>query len=183
MNKRRLKLIIIIIIFITFISAMISSLPDKSTDMSKLIEKSLSKQYKKNTQIAIFDTNKVSNYKIAGFTEVGSDKCGFAVLKQDSDSRFKLISIKRFDKLMKRALDTYVEYIDLKDEKYELGFEQYLVILSTNPELSRITMTVDDGKPIYKEIKSTPSLTVFEYPIGATQAEYLFFDKAGNLLR
>ncbi|EPR07737.1 hypothetical protein [Ruminiclostridium papyrosolvens] len=183
MIKRRSKLIIITIIFVALISAIINSMPDKSTDMSKLIEKTLSKQYKDKTKIGIFDTYEVLDYKIAGFIEVGSDKCGFSVLKQDINSRFELISVNRFDRLMKRALDTYIQYIDLKDEKYELGFERYLVILSMNPELSRIKMTVDDGKPIYKEIKSTPSLTVLKYPIEATNAEYLFYDKAGKLLR
>lgn len=183
MIKRRSKLIIITIIFIALVSAIINSMPDKSTDMYKLIEKSLSRHYKEKTQINIFDTYKVSDYKIAGFTQVGSDKCGFAVLKQDSNSRFELTSISRFDQLTQRALDTYINYIDLKDEKYKLGFEQYLVILSLNPKLSRIKMTVDDGKPMYKEIKSTPSLTVLEYPLGATHGEYLFYDKAGNALR
>jgi hypothetical protein len=183
MIKKRTGLIIFAIILISCLYAIISSMPNKSTDMSKLIEKSLSKQYKAKTQIEIFDTCEVLDYKIAGFTEVDSDKCGFAILKQDVDSRFELIRLDRFDKLMIRALDTYVQYVDLKDEKYELGFEQYLVFLSMNPELSRIKMTVDDGKPAYKEIKSTPSLTLLEYPIGSTKAEYLFYDKAGNLLR
>jgi len=163
------------------ISVIVIYLLNISTDMSTLIENSLSKQYEENKQIKIFDTYEISDYKIVGFTLVGSEKCGFAVLRQYGNSGYELISVTRYEQLTKRALDIFVKYIDLYDEKHKVM--SYLVVLSLNAELSKIKMTIDDGEPIYREINSNPSLTVIEFPDEPFMGEYLFYDKSGNLIR
>ncbi|MBE5966931.1 MAG: hypothetical protein E7255_08195 [Lachnospiraceae bacterium] len=103
-------------------------------------------------------------------------------MKRDGNSRYKLICVVRPEKLITRATDIFYEYITLNDEKYELGAACYIVVLSMNDKFSKIKMVIDDREPIYKEIKTTPSLTVLEYPIGTSKAEILFYDRLGNLM-
>jgi hypothetical protein len=150
--------------------------------MSKLIEKELSKLYGNGIQIKIFDTYEIYNNEIVGFTINENKKCGFAVMKRNRNSRYKLICVVRPKKLITRATDIFYEYITLNDEKYELGAACYIVVLSMNDKFSKIKMVIDDREPIYKEIKTTPSLTVLEYPIGTSKAEILFYDRLGNLI-
>ena len=55
------------------------------------------------------------------------------------------------------------------------------VILSKNSELSKIEMDID-GKQICKDIKSNPSMIVFQFPNNYTTLKYKFYDKNGNPL-
>ena len=182
MNKKKSWLILLaIIITIGILFIIIYSL-NISTDMSKLIENALSKQYGIDSRIEVFDTYEIYNNEIVGFTINESKKCGFAVMKRNGNSRYKLIFVVRPERLITRATDIFYEYIALYDERYELGVEGYIVVLSMNAEFSKIKMVIDDREPIYKEIKSPPSLTVLEYPIGTSKAEILFYDKSGNLI-
>jgi len=154
--------------------------------MSVLIENSLSKQYDRDINIDIFDTYEIvgftSDYKIVGFTIIGSEKCGFAVMKEDRNAQYELVSVYTSEKMLKRAFDIYIEHVYLNDKKHDL-WADYFIILSMNDQLSKIKMTIDYGKPTYNVITSTPSLTVVEIPFGSSHLEYLFYDKSGSLIR
>lgn len=181
MIKRNLLPIILSIFVIAVISVIVIYSFNSRTDIPELIEKSLSKQYEENFQIEIFETYEIFNYKIIGFTIVENGKCAFAVLEQDKESRYKLIRLDKYEKLIKRGLDIYVQYVDLYNEKLEL--KNYMIVLSMNAELSKIEMSVNDGKPTYHNITTSPSMTVLEFPTKASEVRYIFYDRLGDEIR
>lgn len=183
MIRKPWLLIITMVIILVCLAVIFINSPKSSIDPSALIEDALSKQYKKKNPIKIFNSHSINNYEIIGFTITGSDDFGYAVLKQDENSSFELIKIDLLNKMVKRAHDIFIDYIDLFPEKYNFETQQYIVIISMNEELSKIQWTINGETQTYKEINSSPSLTVLEYPIGSTTAEYIFYDEKGNIIR
>ncbi len=182
-NKMKLFLIMLTIIISICIFFIVKHSSNTSSDMSKLIENSLSKQYGTDAQIEIFDTCEINfNNKIVGFTIDDSKKCGFAVMKEDGDARYELVNIYTSDKMIKRAFNIYNETVYLNEKQHDL-YGEYFVVLSRNDELSKIQIAIGYGEPTYYVITSTPSLTVIGIPFGTSHFEYLYYDKSGNLIR
>ncbi|WP_040950708.1 hypothetical protein [Gorillibacterium massiliense] len=180
-GKRRI-MILLIIIGISIPSAILIYSRNTGHDKVTLIGNHLSKQYKAKTLIKIFDNQEIYDKEIVGFTIVEEEqKCAFAVMQNNGHSNYKLIKLIPFEKLITRASDIYIQYIDLFDEKNEIV--PYLVVLSLNADLSKIEMTVKDGKTIDKEIDANPSLTLIKLPIEDFTGEYLFYDRMGNLIK
>ncbi|CAM5180555.1 hypothetical protein UACE39S_06448 [Ureibacillus acetophenoni] len=172
-----------IVILIVCIAVILINSPKTSINSSALIEDALSKQYDKKNKVNIFNSHKLNNYEIIGFTIAGSDDYGYAVLKQDENSKVELLKIDLHNKMVKRAHDIFIDYIDLFSEESDFGTQPYLVIISMNEELSKIKWTIDGETQPDKEINTSPSLTVLEYPIGSTTAEYIFYDEMGNIIQ
>lgn len=182
MNMKKSFFFMIVILITICISVIIICLPNTSTDMSALIESALSKQYNRNVNIEIFNTYESFECKIVGFTIVGSKKCGFAVMREDRNAQYELVSVYTSDKMIKKAFDIYIEHVYLNDQQHDL-YDEYFIVLSINDELSKIQMAIDYGQPTYNMITSTPSLTVIEIPFGTSHLEYLFYDKMDNPIR
>lgn len=181
MIKKNLLPIILVILVIAVIFVIAINQFNSHTNIHELIEKSLSEQYEEDIKIKIFETYEVFNYKIIGFTIEENEKCSFAVLEQDGDLKYKLIRLDKYEKLLKRGLDIYVQYIDLYNDNLEL--DNYMIVLSMNAELSKIEKSLNDGKPTYYNIASSPSMTVLKFPLEASEVQYIFYDRLGNEIR
>lgn len=182
MSKKKTWVIILSILFVGYLAVMGIYSRNLSKDMTKLIEKAISKRYDEKKQIDIFTTYEIYDNIVVGFTLAGKEqsKSGYAVLEKLDHSRYKLKKVNRLEDLTKRALDIYIDYISVFDEKHEL--ESYLLVIGMNAELSKVKLTINDGKPINKEVDSNPSLTLVELPNEPYEGEYLFYDKSGNLI-
>lgn len=180
MTKKRLIPFILSIIIIIGISLLLINPFHSNTNIQQLIEKSLTNQYNENIQIEIFDTLEIFNYKLIGFTIAGTEKCSFAVLEHEGESRYKIIRLDKYEKLLARGLDIYVQHIDLYDEKMEL--KNYLIILSMNAELSKIEKNINGKNPIYYNISSSPSMTLLEYT-NESEIQYNFYDYLGGQIK
>ena len=88
--------------------------------MTTLIEDALSKQYREKEQITIIDTYEISDYILVAFAPIDSEKNGFAVLQKNNNSRYKLLKLVPFEDLTKRAVDIYIDYLDLYTKNQEL---------------------------------------------------------------
>ena len=173
MNKRTLTSAIIgFIVIVSFITYMV--LRESNVDIKTTIERSLLKQYRENTEITIFETFNVTNqHQIIGYIlNDTSRKCGFAVI-ENLNGKYKLKEIKSHEYLVKRADSIYVQYTFIESAFYR-------IILSTNDELSKISIITEEGVKEYIDVKSNPSLTIYE--CSGMNDEYYFLNKFDEII-
>lgn len=60
---------------------------------------------------------------------------------------------------------------------------QYLVVLSTNPKLSKIVVTIDGEDVETITVDTVPSLSVFALPSEDFNLEYNFYDESNNRIQ
>jgi len=161
------KKIVIVVICVILLGFIIRSLMPKSYSGEEQMAEAISKEL--NTDAEIFETVIKGNKTFVGFYD---GNYSYAVFNKNDDGSFELSQIKRSDKLAERAEDIYVD-----------NTGEFLIVVSNNSKLSKITFTADNGIDEEHSVFGNPSLSLIELPNEDYNGEYNFYDSHGMILK
>ncbi|MBD2848107.1 hypothetical protein IDH44_23160 [Paenibacillus sp. IB182496] len=180
-NRRTGLLVLLLVLLVGGILFLVKTNKNDPGKM-EIIEQYLWDTYKTKGELKAFDTQHHLGYASIAFAPISSpQEIGFAVLTKDPHSTVDVVYATPFKKLIKRGLDIYVKDSDLRDADNE--FASYKVVLSSNPNLHEIRVTLGGEPPKVIEVNENPSMTWIELPRAYTSAEYRFYDHEGQVIR